>query len=72
MTESEAKGQLLEKIEDYRSEKILLAGEAILEKAKDKIKDGDVVMTYSCSSIVTKVILDVSGFYLIYRVKFLV
>ena len=61
LSESEAKSQLLEKIEDYRREKILLAGEAIMNFAKDKIKDGDVIMTYSCSSVITKVLVDVSG-----------
>jgi len=58
LSESEAKAQLLEKIDDYRREKIVLAGEGIMEKAKDKIKDGDVIMTYSCSSIITKVLID--------------
>ena len=62
MSEREAKSQLLEKIEDYRREKILLAGQAIMEKAKDKIKDGDVIMAYSFSSVVTKVLIDVSSF----------
>ena len=61
LSESEAKAQLLEKIDDYRREKIVLAGEGIMEKAKDKIKDGDVIMTYSCSSIITKVLIDVSS-----------
>ena len=60
LSESEAKSQILEKIEDYRREKILLAGEAIMNFAKDKIKDGDVIMTYSCSSVITKVLVDVS------------
>jgi len=58
LSESEAKAQLLEKIDDYRREKIVLAGEGIMEKAKDKIKDGDVIMTYSCSSVITKVLID--------------
>ena len=57
-SESEAKTRLLETIDDYRNEKIVLAGEAILEKARDKIKNGDVIMTYSCSSIIAKVLVD--------------
>merc|ERR1712212_196403 len=68
LSEGEAKSQLLEKIEDYRREKIVLAGQAIMEKAKDKIKDGDVIMTYSCSSVITKVLIDAKSRGVAFRV----
>jgi len=58
LSESQAKEQLVEKLENYVKEKIELAGDAIMSFAQDKIKDGDVVLTYSCSTVLTRILLD--------------
>lgn len=56
----EAKKKLLETIDSYIRERILLSAVAISKYVQDeaKIKDGDVILVYSCSSIVRKVLCD--------------
>eukprot|EP00118_Oscarella_pearsei_P011181 m.73224 g.73224 ORF g.73224 m.73224 type:complete len:499 (+) comp35828_c0_seq9:28-1524(+) len=55
--EDEAKEDLCELIDTYLREKIILAGQAISQTyAQKKIYDGDVILTYACSSIVLRVL----------------
>ncbi|KAK3087547.1 hypothetical protein FSP39_007400 [Pinctada imbricata] len=56
----EAKQQLLNHIDSFIKERILLAADAISKYVKDekKIVDGDVIVVFSCSSIVKRVICD--------------
>lgn len=59
MADTEAKKRLNEAINSYLHEKIQLAGEAISKTyASTKIKDGDVIMVYACSSLIQKVLRD--------------
>ncbi|XP_055335254.1 translation initiation factor eIF-2B subunit delta-like [Paramacrobiotus metropolitanus] len=59
MPDTEAKARLIEQLDHYVDEKIVLAGKAIAENyAAEKINNGDVILTYSCSSLVTKVLLE--------------
>ncbi|XP_071503110.1 translation initiation factor eIF2B subunit delta-like [Diadema antillarum] len=59
MPDKEAKQRLLECIDLYIKEKIFLAQEAISTTfACKKIKDGDVILIYSCSSLIRKVLCD--------------
>ncbi|EFA02518.1 translation initiation factor eIF2B subunit delta [Tribolium castaneum] len=52
------KEKLLEEIETYVAEEIDKAGEAISLKVNEKISNGDVILTYGCSSLVTKILKD--------------
>uniref|UniRef100_A0A3B4FGB2 Translation initiation factor eIF2B subunit delta n=1 Tax=Pundamilia nyererei TaxID=303518 RepID=A0A3B4FGB2_9CICH len=56
--EDEAKNKLLNCIESYINEKIILAGVAIAKCAieKQKISDGDVILVYGCSSLVNHIL----------------
>ncbi|XP_065844017.1 translation initiation factor eIF2B subunit delta-like isoform X2 [Oscarella lobularis] len=57
--ENEAKDELCDAIETYLRENIILADQAIsLTYAQKKINDGDVILTYACSSIVLRVLKD--------------
>ncbi|XP_022286386.2 translation initiation factor eIF2B subunit delta-like [Crassostrea virginica] len=60
LKDDEAKSRLLDTIDSYIKERIILSAEAISKYVKDeaKIKDGDVILVYSCSSIVRKVLCD--------------
>ncbi|OQV20116.1 Translation initiation factor eIF-2B subunit delta [Hypsibius exemplaris] len=59
MPDTLAKSKLIEQLDHYVEEKIVLAGKAISETyAAEKINDGDVILTYSCSSLVSKVLID--------------
>ncbi|PFH49342.1 hypothetical protein AMATHDRAFT_76237 [Amanita thiersii Skay4041] len=58
MVEQDAKDELCEKIDTYIRERILLADEVIQDLAGQKIKDGDVILTYARSSVVEKVLLN--------------
>ena len=49
---------LCQKIDTYISERIVLAGSVIGEYAIQKIKDGDVVLTYARSSVVEQTLLN--------------
>ncbi|XP_004306028.1 PREDICTED: translation initiation factor eIF-2B subunit delta [Fragaria vesca subsp. vesca] len=52
LSESEAKASLLSDIEQFVSEKILLADKVIVKHAVTKIRDGDVLLTYGSSTVV--------------------
>uniref|UniRef100_A0A096MIS3 Translation initiation factor eIF2B subunit delta n=1 Tax=Rattus norvegicus TaxID=10116 RepID=A0A096MIS3_RAT len=52
--EEEAKSELKEAIDRYVQEKIVLASQAISRFASKKISDGDVILVYGCSSLVSR------------------
>ncbi|GAA5914297.1 translation initiation factor eIF-2B subunit [Sporobolomyces salmoneus] len=54
----EAKSLLIEKIDSFIRDRILLAGRVIEQHAVEKIKDGDTVLTYARSSVVEGVLLE--------------
>ncbi|XP_027046644.1 translation initiation factor eIF-2B subunit delta-like isoform X2 [Pocillopora damicornis] len=59
MAEDEAKKNLIQSIDKFIQERIILAGVAISESyARTKINDGDVILTYACSSLVLKILKD--------------
>nr|XP_056708599.1 translation initiation factor eIF-2B subunit delta [Euleptes europaea] len=58
MREEEAKRVLQEAIDKYVREKIVLAAEAISKSAFEKINDGDVILVYGCSSLVSRTLCD--------------
>ena len=56
--ESTAKTNLCTAIDTYIQEKILLADQVIARKANEKIKDGDVILTYAKSNIVQQTLVE--------------
>ncbi|XP_071954451.1 translation initiation factor eIF2B subunit delta-like [Antedon mediterranea] len=58
MSDTKAKEELYTFIDKYLNEKIFLAGEVIKNYAITKIKDGDVILVYGCSSLLRKVLCD--------------
>ena len=54
-TEKEAKGQLIKWMDEYVYHNVVLAAEQIAITACEKICDGDVILTYGCSSLLSKV-----------------
>ncbi|GAU97921.1 hypothetical protein RvY_09141 [Ramazzottius varieornatus] len=59
MPESEAKKHICDSMDHFVDEKIVIAGRAISGTfAAEKIKENDVILTYSCSSLVTRVLVD--------------
>ncbi|XP_060107252.1 translation initiation factor eIF-2B subunit delta [Heteronotia binoei] len=58
MREEEAKGVLQDTIDKYVREKIVLAAAAISKSAFEKINDGDVILVYGCSSLVSRTLCD--------------
>ncbi|XP_058020628.1 translation initiation factor eIF-2B subunit delta isoform X2 [Ahaetulla prasina] len=56
--EEKAKEQLQETIDKYEREKIFLAAEAISKFAFEKINDGDVILVYGCSSLVSRILCE--------------
>ncbi|XP_023210582.1 translation initiation factor eIF-2B subunit delta-like [Centruroides sculpturatus] len=58
ISDAKAKDQLNKAIDDFIHVEIELAQEAISGYAFEKISDGDVIMTYACSSLVKKVLCD--------------
>nr|GEW47444.1 initiation factor 2B-related protein [Tanacetum cinerariifolium] len=56
-TDSEAKASLCSDIDRYINEKILLADKVIIRHAVTKIRDGDVHLTYGCSSLIEAILL---------------
>jgi translation initiation factor eIF-2B subunit delta len=58
MVEQDAKDDLCQKIDNYIRDRIIVADEVIEELAGQKIKDGDVILTYAKSSVVEKVLLN--------------
>ncbi|XP_028253585.1 translation initiation factor eIF2B subunit delta isoform X2 [Parambassis ranga] len=56
--EEEAKSKLLNCIECYINEKIILAAKAIAKSSIEKISDGDVILVYGCSSLVNHILCE--------------
>ncbi|CAH9056881.1 unnamed protein product [Cuscuta epithymum] len=57
LSESEVKENLFSDIDGFINEKIVLADKVIIGHGVKKIKDGDVILTYSSSSVVEMIIL---------------
>ncbi|KAH7931285.1 IF-2B-domain-containing protein [Leucogyrophana mollusca] len=57
LPEQDAKDALCLKIDNYIRDRIIIADQVIQEIAGNKIKDGDVILTYARSSVVEKVLL---------------
>ncbi|KAJ3331022.1 Eukaryotic translation initiation factor 2B, subunit 4 delta, 67kDa [Blyttiomyces sp. JEL0837] len=57
MPDEDAKDHLKQWIDDYIREKITFAATAIVQHAMNKIKDGDVILTFARSSVVEKLLL---------------
>ncbi|KAJ1991245.1 hypothetical protein H4R33_001446 [Dimargaris cristalligena] len=57
LPESDAKGQLIEKIDEFIRDRITAADRLIVQYGLQKIQDGDVVLTYACSSIVKTLLI---------------
>lgn len=57
LTEDEAKEHLLERIDHFVRDRIVYASKIIRTQAGNKIKDGDVVMTFAHSSVVEGTLL---------------
>ena len=56
--EFKAKADLCNAIDNFITEKIIVADQVITRRAVEKIKDGDVILTYAKSSIVQQVLVD--------------
>ena len=54
---TEAKAYLMDEIDNYIRERITLAHQVIVEKAVERIADGDVVLTYASSFVIQQVLL---------------
>ncbi|PWS20816.1 hypothetical protein DKP78_26820, partial [Enterococcus faecium] len=54
----QAKTKLLNCIDTYINEKIILATKGISEYASKKISDGDIILIYGCSSLVNHILCD--------------
>ncbi|KAJ2778024.1 hypothetical protein H4R18_004845 [Coemansia javaensis] len=57
LTDDQAKGQLIKKIDVYIKERITAASDIIAEAGAHKIQDGDVVLTYGASSTVQNLLV---------------
>ncbi|XP_057517414.1 uncharacterized protein LOC130798444 isoform X3 [Amaranthus tricolor] len=57
LSESETKANLSSAIDRYINEKIVIADKVIMQLAATKIRDGDVLLTYACSSVVEMVLI---------------
>lgn len=58
ITDAEAKDKLCKAIDNFLEDRILLASKAISNEACSKISDGDVILVYSCSSLIRRVLSD--------------
>ncbi|CAH0724573.1 unnamed protein product, partial [Brenthis ino] len=59
--EFDAKKRLQEEIDRYIREQIDMAGEAISLAVRKKICDGDNILTYGCSSLVERILVEAHG-----------
>ncbi|KAI8320371.1 translation initiation factor eIF-2B delta subunit [Martensiomyces pterosporus] len=57
MDEATAKSMLTARIRDYMKERITAAGDVIAEAGAQKIKDGDVILTFGASSTVQRLLI---------------
>ncbi|XP_074278129.1 translation initiation factor eIF2B subunit delta-like isoform X2 [Silene latifolia] len=58
LTESEAKTILCSEIDLFVNEKIIIANKVIVNHTASKIRDGDVLLTYGCFSVVEKALIN--------------
>lgn len=58
LKDSEKKVKLQEIIDTYIHDDIRKASDAISMKVREKISNGDVILTYGCSSLITKILLE--------------
>lgn len=58
VSDSEAKKKLLEAIDTYIREQIEVAAQAICIMVRRKIADGDVILTYGCSSLLKRILVE--------------
>src|SRR5690606_6491393 len=58
ISDEEAKERLTERIDAFIQEKVMAAGRVIAESAAEKIRDGDVIVTYAKSSVVQQALLE--------------
>lgn len=58
VSDSEAKKKLLEAIDTYIREQIEVAAQAICIMVQRKIANGDVILTYGCSSLLQRILLE--------------
>ncbi|XP_069704134.1 uncharacterized protein eIF2Bdelta [Periplaneta americana] len=58
VSDSEAKKKLLETIDVYIREQIEVADQAICNMVQKKIANGDVILTYGCSSLLQRILLE--------------
>lgn len=63
--ESDAKEELVEKIDTYIQEKIVFADNVLVTNAVAKVYDQDVILTYAFSSVVFNVLLRAHKVYLV-------
>lgn len=57
LSESDTKAALASDIDRYINEKIIAADKVIMQQAATKVRDGDVLLTYGCSSVVEMVLV---------------
>ncbi|XP_049941173.1 uncharacterized protein LOC126418448 isoform X1 [Schistocerca serialis cubense] len=57
VTDSDAKKKLHDSVDTYIREQIDVAGQAICNAVLDKITNGDTILTYGCSSLLTRILL---------------
>ncbi|XP_014286110.1 translation initiation factor eIF2B subunit delta [Halyomorpha halys] len=58
VSDDEAKRKLFDVIDTFIREQIDVAGEAICESVKNKITNGDVILIYSCSSLLYRILAE--------------
>ncbi|OCB84592.1 eukaryotic translation initiation factor 2B delta subunit [Sanghuangporus baumii] len=61
MPEQDAKDLLCRKIDNYIRDRIIFADQVIQDSAGQKLRDGDVILTFARSSVVEKVLLRAHG-----------
>nr|CAG4644200.1 EOG090X0B12 [Lepidurus arcticus] len=58
LSDDKAKEKLHSFIDEYIQAQIIVAGKAISQFAREKIADGDVILTYGCSSVLKQIFCD--------------
>ena len=57
LTDEEARGRLTERIQHFIRDRVTVADRLIVQYGLTKIVEGDVILTYACSSIVQSLLL---------------
>ncbi|XP_018560851.1 translation initiation factor eIF-2B subunit delta [Anoplophora glabripennis] len=58
LKDNEKRAKLQDVIDIYINDDIRKAGDAISMKVNEKIKNGDIILTYGCSSLIRKILLE--------------